>query len=70
MSMLPPRAGLYDYIFIEQLVKEINEHAKKQGYSITGGRGGRQRGGRGASETVAEGQNADVSASYIGSFQM
>jgi len=35
MQMLFPRASLYEYIFIEQLVKKINKHAKKQGYSIT-----------------------------------
>ncbi len=35
MQLLPPRAGLYKYIFIEQLIKKINKYAKKQDYSIT-----------------------------------
>jgi len=32
---LPSRASLYEYTFIEQLIKNINKHAKKQDYSIT-----------------------------------
>jgi len=61
MQLLPPRAALYEYTFIEQLVKEVNRHAKEQGER--GGRGG-ARGG------AAEGQNVGVLAFYMGSFEM
>ncbi len=45
MQLLPPRAGLYEYTFIEQLVKEVNKHAKKQGYSMTRKRSKRSKKG-------------------------
>ncbi len=35
MQMQPLRAGLYEYTYIEQVIKEVNEHAKDQGYSMT-----------------------------------
>jgi len=61
MQLLTPRAGLYEYTFIEQLVKKINRHAKKQG-----GRDERKdaRGGAVGS------QNAGVPAFYMGNFEM
>ncbi len=33
--MLSSRIDLYNYIFIEQLIKKINKYTKKQNYSIT-----------------------------------
>jgi len=61
MQLLPPRAGLYEYTFIEQLIKEVNRHAKEQG-----GRDGRED----VWKSVAKSQNADVSIFYMGSFEM
>jgi hypothetical protein len=45
MQMQPPKAGLYEYTYIEQVVKEINEHAKKQAYSVTRKRSKRSKKG-------------------------
>jgi hypothetical protein len=35
MQLLLFRTSLYEYIFIEQLIKKINKYAKKQDYLIT-----------------------------------
>ena len=35
MQLLSSRVDLYKYIFIKQLIKKINNYAKKQDYSIT-----------------------------------
>ena len=45
MQMQPPRAGLHEYTYIEQVVKEANEHAKSQGYSVTRKRSKRSKKG-------------------------
>ncbi len=35
MQLLPSRTGLYEYIFIDLLIKNINKHAKNQDYAMT-----------------------------------
>jgi len=35
LQLLSFRADLYEYIFIEQLMKNINKHAKNQDYAMT-----------------------------------
>jgi len=79
MQLLPPRAGLYEYTSIDLLIKDINKHAKDQGYAVTRKRSKRSKKGvlmktwircdRGGEED-AKGQIGDVPASYMGSFQM
>ncbi len=79
MQLLPPRAGLYEYTSIDLLIKDINKHAKDQGYAVTRKRSKRSKKGvlmktwircdRGGEED-AKGQIGDVPAFYMGSFQM
>jgi hypothetical protein len=35
MQLLLSRAGLYEYIFIDLLIKNINKHAKNEDYAMT-----------------------------------
>jgi len=45
MQLLPSRAGLYEYTSIDLVIRDINKHAKDQGYAVTRKRSKRSKKG-------------------------